>query len=388
MSVTLSLLMPTRNRAEYLSAGVGFFLDTAEADVELIVCDASDNHAACLVALAPWLSDGRLVVIDNTVASTGRLSSMAENWSRALDAANGRWLTIIGDDDVCDPAVVSFLQKFEHLAPQCEVVTWHRAHFDIGIDMPREAKIPMGTKIMLAAGRESVLKQSEWPNDKRPPTSIASPYHGAVTRNALLRLKNERGAWFRFAIPDYDLGWSIAWQTPQFAICERPFSITGVSPKSNSYSVRNEAIRVEYLDNWQRESKVLDGWGETNDPFLFSLPLTVLGFRNAFCEAVGIKTGFSHVNFVSTVKNSLQNQEDQTSFDQHKRAAAIFFTQQFGEDFGIMALEKMVRPREPMAGLVGDLLISPNALFEGDISRFAKIAFGMVRPVNYLFANR
>lgn len=387
MSLTLSLLIPTRNRAEYLSAGVGFFLDGAQADVELIVCDASDSHVGCRQALMPWLSDGRLVLIDNTVETTGHLSSMAENWSCALDAAKGRWVIIIGDDDICDPAVVSFLHKFEQAAPQCEAVTWHRAHFDIDINTPREAKIPMGTKIMLAAGQESVLKQAQWPSDKRPPTSIASPYHGAVRLDALLRLKTERDGWFAFTIPDYDLGWSIAWQISQFAICERPFSITGVSPKSNSYSVRNEQKRTEYLDNWVRESKILDGWGQTNDPFLFTLPLTVLGFRNAFLARTGIERELNLINFVNTIKNSLQSQEDAASFEQHKHAAAAFLQQHCGQDFGVLELTRRIRPAEPMAGLVGDLLVSSNALFNGDIVRFAKIAFGMVRPVNYLFGN-
>jgi|LauGreSuBDMM15SN_2_FD.fasta_scaffold75721_2 hypothetical protein len=36
------LTIPTRNRAEYLAAGVGFFLAMPREDVELIVCDASD----------------------------------------------------------------------------------------------------------------------------------------------------------------------------------------------------------------------------------------------------------------------------------------------------------------------------------------------------------
>lgn len=387
MTPLFSLIMPTRNRAEYLAAGVGFFLATTREDVELIVCDASDTHAACQQALVPWKHDLRLRVIDNSRETTGSLSSMAENWSVALDAASGQWVTIIGDDDVCDPQVLPFIARLSQIAPQIEAVSWHRAHFDIDIDLPREAKIPMGTQIMLAAGRDSVLKQASWPNEKRPPTSICSPYHGAVKRDALLRLKATRGRWFAFAIPDYDLGWSIAWQTQQFAICERPFSIAGVSQKSNSYSVRNEAKRVEYLTNWQRESRFLDGWGETTDPFLFTLPMVVLGFRNAFCAAYGIQQDIQLQHLVGTLVNSLQNQEDEDSFEQHRSTAAQFLAQHFGQDYGVAALQRRIRPTEPYAGLAGDQLVAPNSVFGGDIRRFAEVAFGLVRPVSYLFSN-
>lgn len=383
----LSLLMPTRNRAGYLPAGVGYFLASAQEDVELIVCDASDSHAACLAALAPWLSDDRLVVLDNTAETTGHVSSMAQNWSRALDAATGRWLVIVGDDDVCDPAVLGFLRKFEQVAPHCEAVTWHRAHFDIGIDVPREAKIPMGTQIMLAAGRDSVIKQASWPNDKRPPTALCTPYHGAVRREALLRLKAARGAWFAFATPDYDLGWSLAWNLPQFAICERPFSIAGVCPQSNSYAVRNEDRRTNNLDIWLREAKVLDGWGDTRDPFLFTLPMCVLGFRDAFCTMHGIEQGISLQNLVGALANSLQSQEDEAAFEQHRALAVAFLQKHCGQDFGLAALQRRIRPAQAFAGLSGDLLVAPNTLFGGDIRRFAEIAFGLVRPVSHLLAN-
>jgi glycosyltransferase involved in cell wall biosynthesis len=385
MSPFLSLIMPTRNRAEYLAAGVGFFLATAREDVELIVCDASDTHEACQKVLEQWMQDSRLKVINNSLENTSHLSSMAENWSRALDSASGEWVIIIGDDDICDPEVVPFIVRLIQAAPQIEAVTWHHAHFDIGIDIPREAKIPMGTQVMLAAGKESVFKQATWPNEKRPPTSICSPYHGAVKRDVLIRIKATRKNWFAFTIPDYDLGWSVAWHTEQFVICERPFSITGVCPKSNSYSVRSEARRAEYLINWQHESGHIDSWGDTKDPFLFTLPMVVLGFRNAFCKAHGIEERIQLPHLVSTLACSIQNQEDEVSFKQHRTAAVKYLITNFGQEFGLASLQRLIRPHEQYAGLSGDQLVVPNSVFDGEILRFAEVAFGIVRPVRHLF---
>ena len=386
--IILSLLMPTRNRSEYLPAGVKFFLNSHREDIELIVCDASDTHTQCLEVLLPWSSDSRLKIIDNSVLATGKLTSMTDNWSRALDAAQGQWICIIGDDDVLDPNIVLFIELLEKIAPNIPAISWHKAHFDLDISTPRAAKVPIGNQIMAVAGRESVIKQSTWPNLKKPPSSLASPYHGAVRLSVLKQIKAQRGGkWFNFRIPDYDHGWTVCYISERFILSERPFSITGVSPKSNSYSVRNHSKRVEYLGNWSNESKTIDGWGETNDSFLFTLPMTCLGFRNAFCQFNDISTQVQLENFIGTIKNSLMNQEDEESFAQHQHQSIEWLQKNFAQDFGISQLSFIPIPFDVMSGIVGQKILMSNTLFDGDIYKFATTAFGMVRPVRFLFDN-
>jgi glycosyltransferase involved in cell wall biosynthesis len=386
--ILLSLLMPTRNRSEYLPAGVKYFLNSPREDIELIVCDASDNHIQCLNILAPWLNDTRLQIIDNSVSTTGNLSSMTENWSYALDAARGEWICIIGDDDVLDPNIILFIESLEKIAPNIPAISWHTAHFDLDISTPRAAKVPIGNQIMAVAGRESVIKQSTWPNLKKPPTSLASPYHGAVRLSILKQIKEQRnGKWFNFKIPDYDHGWTVSYISERFILSERPFSITGVSQKSNSYSVRNHSKCVEYLDNWSKESKTMDGWGETNNSFLFTLPMTCLGFRNAFCQFNGISSQVQLENFVGTLKNSLMSQEDEVSFTRHKYQCIEWLQKNFAQDFGISELSFILRSSDSISGVVGQKILMSNTLFDGDIYKFATTAFGIVRPVRFLFDN-
>ncbi len=389
MKPSLTLIMPTRNRTHYLPPGVAYFLASSRDDLELIVCDASDEHSEAHLHLRPWLRDVRLRLIDNTTKTTGTVSSMTENWSCALEHATGRWVAIVGDDDVCDPQLAEFISRLQAVAPQVEAVTWNKCHFDLDIDRPREAKVPMGARVMLAAGRESLVKQASWPNPKRPPAALASPYHGAVRRDVLERIKQERdGTWFAFCTPDYDLGWSISALDVPFAICERPFSVQGVSASSNSYSVRNKDKRVENLVKWRRESRELDGWGQTSDPFLYSLPLAVLGFRNAFCQRYGISANINLDNFVGALRTSLQSQEDKDSWEELHAATLRFVRQHFQQDFGLTNLTFIGRPSAHYAGLAGDLLVMPHALFNADMSIFARMAFGMVPPVEQLFSQQ
>jgi len=382
----LSLLMPTRNRSRFLPAGVRHFLQTEREDVELIVSDASDDPADAIHYLAPWAHDSRLRLIDNSSKTTGRISSMVENWSRALDVASGKWISIVGDDDIVDSSLIEFIERVEKVAPDVTGVTWHKCSFDLDVHWPREAKIPMGAKIMLAAGRDSVIKQATWPNGKRAPSAIASPYHGCVRRSVLEQIKRDRnGDWFAFRTPDYDLGWSVAWLNKPFIISERPFSIAGVCSASNSYGVRNGVQRAVNLKKWLDESVVVDGWGETNNSFFFTLPMAVLGFRNAFCTQYGLDSRMDLSNFLESLRISLQSQEDQKSFEEHKAAAIFFLANSFNQDFGISALSQRNRPQSHFGGLAGDLLAIPYNVFGGDISEFARIAFGIVRPVSLLF---
>lgn len=388
MTIRHSLIVPTRNRPEYVAVPVGFYLRSSREDVEVIVCDASDDSRPVQAALLPYAGDDRLHLIDNTVASTGRVSSMVENWSRALDAAHGRWITIIGDDDVCDPAVVDFLESVEKITPTVPAVTWHRAHFDVGIEISRPAKIPMGIRLMLAVGAESLIKQISWPDPKKPPTAMCSPYHGAVRREMLEGLRAERGGgWFRFRIPDYDLGWSIARMADRFLISERPFSITGVSPKSNSYSVRSHDARVSCMSQWLAESKEVDGWGMINDTFFATLPMTVLGFRNAFVAAYGLNTPINLENLIKTLMWSCQVQGDDDSFERHREGLVRFLNQQFGQDFGASHITRLEIPAVPVSGLVGGKLMFSNQLVGGDLLRFAEFVFGIVAPVRHLFSS-
>jgi glycosyltransferase involved in cell wall biosynthesis len=388
MGMRLSVLIPTRNRGRYLSAAVSHLLQTSREDFEIVVSDASDEPTSVRESLAPWLGDARLSIIDNTARKTGRVSSMVENWSCALNIAAGEWVSIIGDDDVLDGSVMEFLDRIEKVAPQVGAISWSKCHFDVDVAFPREAKIPMGTKLMLIAGRDSVYKQAGWPNPQRPPTALASPYHGSVRRVLLEQIRRERnGNWFAFLNPDYDLGWSVAWIDQPFIVSERPFSVAGVSAASNSYAVRNAQARQKNFDSWIREARYLDGWGETASEFLGTLPMGVLGFRNAFCSRYGIESPVDLKNLSQCIRHCIQNQEDIESFERQKVEAAKYLSTKFQDDFGVAELVWQKRPSSYYAGLAGELLVLRPNVFCGNICEFSRIAFSAVRPVEYLFGN-
>src|SRR6202035_3936884 len=92
-----SVLLPTRNGAKLVSDCVRAVLDQAGEDFELVVSDNA-NEDGTREALAAFDGDPRLKVVTQR-----RPVSVVENWNAALRASRGRYVLLIGDDDLLLP---------------------------------------------------------------------------------------------------------------------------------------------------------------------------------------------------------------------------------------------------------------------------------------------
>lgn len=87
-----SVLLPTRNRLEYLQLAVESVLRQDMADWQLVISDnCSEEDIAGYVSS---LGDSRIVY-----SRTERVLPVTENWNRALAASEGRYIVMLGDDD-------------------------------------------------------------------------------------------------------------------------------------------------------------------------------------------------------------------------------------------------------------------------------------------------
>lgn len=398
-----SLIIPTRNRPEYIAVAVGTYLTSHRDDIECLVCDGSDTPDAVHQALSRFLSDPRFKLIDNTVKSTGIVPSMQANWSRGLDAVNARWLSVVGDDDVLDPALIDYLSLLEQRASQIEAVNWPAIAFDIGLHdddgflrlMP--AKIPMGHQTLIVDARATLMSELTWPKDKKPPGMAVSLYHGAIRRSLLERIRSERdGQWFRFQTVDYDLGWSIAARVGQTVMVQRPFSINGHGQKSNSWSIGKLSARRERGRQWLAEAKVIDGWQDitafveagVEPDFFYTLPIVMYGFRQAFAAVEGLSSvPFNLNNFLNTMIWDCRGQADETSFAWYLAQIEKFLLIFLPQPMDLSNVRWLGGVREPVfVGLQDKTLAFDRRLVDGDLGRFAALAFRMVPPVQYCFS--
>jgi len=103
--IKFSILLPTRNRLEYLKLAVESVLRQDVEDWQLIVCDNdSEQDVEGYVAA---LGDARIVY-----SRSERLLAVTENWNRALARSEGEHVIMLGDDDAL---LAGYLRRMNEL---------------------------------------------------------------------------------------------------------------------------------------------------------------------------------------------------------------------------------------------------------------------------------
>ena len=196
----ISLVIPTRERAELLSGCLDAALSVDDPDFEIVVSDnqSRDNTAEIVAARA----DPRLVYTKTT-----HRASMRANFENGLAAATGDYVIFIGDDDGVLPTGIAYLrQLLERDRP--EAVAWRLLHYiwpsevsgrpNGSIDLKHNA--PFGQPKPEPA--QAVLDKL-FSARLRSYRHAANIYHGCISRTLIERVRaNQSGTYFLGAIPD------------------------------------------------------------------------------------------------------------------------------------------------------------------------------------------
>jgi glycosyltransferase involved in cell wall biosynthesis len=118
----LSVLIPTRNRGEYLRFAIQSALNIKSLDIEVIVSENFGSDDGWEVANS--FKDPRLKVI-----RPDKPLPMHENFELLLERAKGLWITFIGDDDAIMPHSVDYLTYITAKYPECEAIVTPRAYY-------------------------------------------------------------------------------------------------------------------------------------------------------------------------------------------------------------------------------------------------------------------
>ncbi len=118
-----SILIPTRNRSEYLKYALGSVLSQTFKDLEVIVSDnASEDNTKQLVES---IKDPRIKYF-----RTGRFISVGENFNNAYRNSSGAYFIMMGDDDFLMPYYLEEVCKCLSKNPDIEVFLSNTAEFD------------------------------------------------------------------------------------------------------------------------------------------------------------------------------------------------------------------------------------------------------------------
>lgn len=230
----ISLVIPTRERAEYLAFALRsarIAADNAGVPVEIVVSDnASDDATASVIAA---FDDPRIVA-----RRSDRRLSMRENFEFALSHASGSHILFIGDDDAVLPNGLRLLGDLI-ATHDVDIVKWRVLNYiwpDAVRGVPGHLKVRPQTldgRIRLKDPKQVLADFAA--SRFRTYHEGGMIYHGCVSRRLIMRACAQgKGPFFRGSSPD------VFTSLQALMVTDRPMvhinlSITlgGASPRSN-----------------------------------------------------------------------------------------------------------------------------------------------------------
>lgn len=240
-----SILIPTRNGAQYLPFAIQSVLKQGSKDFELII---SNNHS----------SDGThdyLATLDDQrvrVVMPERPLSMPAHYEFILSQAKGEWVTILGDDDALMPDFFSDLDRLN--LDQIDALVSRRAYyFWPGCeDLYGDTVVAYQSRVKAALKRSS-LNLFLSLCSITVYTDMPQAYTTGLIRKKLIdQIKSESNGRFYFATsPDVYSAIAIACRVKKYLRLEKPLFWVGTSAKSVGFSGAGKA-KERYKEFWQQ----------------------------------------------------------------------------------------------------------------------------------------
>lgn len=234
MTPLLTVVMPTHNRSQYAKFSISSVLAVKNPDLQLVVHDTSDTDELEKFVMTT-IHDDRLKYIHHP-----QRLSMTENHNAAMDAADGEYVCLIGDDDTIMPEAMEAVawaasQEIDALSPLVVAnYAWpdfrsrffgmgHAARVYIRKQFGSARRCDAGHSLRLA------LQGAAQGTEKLPKV-----YHGFVRRRIMEMLRERSGAYFHGSSPDVSGAVGVAMMLPFFVEVDYPLTLPGASGRSNT----------------------------------------------------------------------------------------------------------------------------------------------------------
>ena len=231
-----SILLPTRNRLEYLRQAVETVRRQSFADWEVVVSDNdSEDDVAGFVGS---LSDERVRYV-----RTERFVPVTDNWNNALAHASGEYVLMLGDDDGLVQGALAELDRTIARFDGPDVVYSRTLQFAYPGVLPDYPKGYLGV-----AGIASFFGDAEEPfvlarADALAAVHAAMRFELAYDYNmqfATFARRLSRPGFFRSTFPDYYAMNLLFATARKIVVHPEPLTIVGVTPKSYGFYRANE----------------------------------------------------------------------------------------------------------------------------------------------------
>jgi glycosyltransferase involved in cell wall biosynthesis len=245
-----SVLLPTRNRLEYLKYAIETVRRQDYGNWEVIVSDnVSDDDVA---GYASSLNDGRIKYFRTTT-----LIPVTENWNYALQQSCGDQVIMLGDDDGLLPGYFSTLLRIFKQWPDPDFVytgAYFFAYPGAVADQPEgflrrdRNRIFVEERTFWLDPRRARRVARGYLNFRMP---VASNMQlSLISRRQIVRL-TRAGKFFHSPFPDFYATPSLFLHSDRILVCPLPLVAIGITPKSyGSFHFKSDPSGgVKFLQN-------------------------------------------------------------------------------------------------------------------------------------------
>ncbi|MGI9099407.1 MAG: glycosyltransferase family 2 protein [Solirubrobacteraceae bacterium] len=241
MAPLVSVLLPTRNRLEYLRYAVETVRRQDDGDWELVVSDndSEEDIAGYLRALG----DERIRYV-----RTRSFVPVTDNWNNALDHSRGRYVVMLGDDDGLMPGYVGAIRGLVQRFGEPDVIyqsAWLFSYPGVHPSEPEGflqahgyAKFLRGVREPFVLDRATARKMVAHAMHFRLRYGFNMQF-STVSRRLVEELAPQ-GPFFQSAFPDYYATNVVFLSARRIVITPQPLVTIGVTPKSYGFFHLNE----------------------------------------------------------------------------------------------------------------------------------------------------
>ena len=248
-----SVLLPTRNRLEYLCYAVETVRRQDYGNWEIIISDNCSEDD--IYSYVQSLDDPRIRYF-----RTDRFVPVTENWNNALRQSTGDYVVMLGDDDGLLPEYFSTMLRILESFPSPDFA-YTSAYF-----YAYPGVIPESPNGFLRQDRNAVFtEQTPFWLDKERATTIARGYldfrmpvasnmqFSMISRKTIDRM-SRGGPFFRSPYPDFFATPALFLTSTRILIVPNPMVVIGITPKSYGFFHFNDRASdgLKFLKNDER----------------------------------------------------------------------------------------------------------------------------------------
>lgn len=258
----LSIIIPTKNRLNYVRYSIRNCLNINSDFIELVVHDNSDDELT-----NNWVElnviDARLKYFRDKDELT-----MTENYERALSKASGEYVAIIGDDDGVTPEIIQATMWMKENNCDC-LFTSNPAHFvwpdlklnTLGALSPGALSIKKysGTARYTTPSNEMVKCATDAGQDFH---DLPRGYYGIVRHSVYMKIKSFTGVFFNGISPDMAAALGLAQFSNSVLYIDYPIFLPGSSANSNAGLSGLNKHRGILSEQRHISKKSIDAWSD------------------------------------------------------------------------------------------------------------------------------